>query len=40
MAHIKRHYYASHVAINPYGIVPAGHQQDWLAPHNRGRELG
>jgi putative glutathione S-transferase len=36
MAHIKRHYYASHVAINPYGIVPAGHQQDWLAAHHRG----
>ncbi|MCW8994610.1 MAG: glutathione S-transferase family protein [Psychromonas sp.] len=35
MAHIKRHYYASHLAINPYGIVPLGHRQDWLAPHNR-----
>lgn len=36
MAHIKRHYYASHLAINPYGIVPVGHIQDWNAPHNRG----
>lgn len=34
-AHIKRHYYASHLAINPYGIVPLSHQQDWLAPHGR-----
>ena len=29
MAHIKRHYYASHRSINPYGIVPLGHDQDW-----------
>ena len=29
MAHIKRHYYASHLNINPYGIIPLGHQQDW-----------
>ena len=34
-AHIKRHYYASHLAINPYGIVPLGHQQDWAVPHKR-----
>lgn len=34
-AHIKRHYYASHLAINPYGIVPIGHKQDWTVPHNR-----
>ncbi|MCK6261711.1 glutathione S-transferase family protein [Vibrio sp. ZSDE26] len=33
--HIKRHYYASHLAINPYGIVPLGHKQDWMAPHHR-----
>lgn len=37
MAHIKRHYYASHLAINPYGIVPVGHEQDWRKPHNRGK---
>jgi len=37
MAHIKRHYYASHLAINPHGIVPLGHRQDWSAPHNRDR---
>ncbi len=35
MAHIKRHYYASHLSINTYGIVPLGHSQDWLQPHNR-----
>jgi putative glutathione S-transferase len=35
MAHIKRHYYASHLAINPYGIVPVSHKQDWLVLHNR-----
>ena len=35
MAHIKRHYYASHLAINPYGIVPVGHEQDWTIPHSR-----
>ena len=36
VAHIKRHYYASHLAINPYGIVPVGHRQDWSVAHNRG----
>lgn len=35
MAHIKRHYYASHQSINTYGIVPIGHKQDWSVPHNR-----
>jgi len=34
-AHIKRHYYASHLAINPYGIVPIAHQQNWALSHNR-----
>jgi len=34
-AHIKRHYYASHVAINPYGIVPITHKQDWTVSHHR-----
>jgi len=34
-AHIKRHYYASHLSINPFGIVPMGHGQDWTAAHNR-----
>ena len=35
MNHIKRHYYASHLDINPYGIVPIGHEQDWHIAHNR-----
>lgn len=35
MAHIKRHYYASHLSINSYGIVPLGHHQDWKIPHQR-----
>lgn len=34
-AHIKRHYYASHLSINPYGIVPLSPKQDWTAPHHR-----
>ena len=33
--HIKTHYYASHLTINPTGIVPVGPQQDFTAPHNR-----
>ena len=38
-AHIKRHYYASHLAINPYGIVPVTHKQDWTAPHHRDEQF-
>lgn len=33
--HIKKHYYGSHLSINPYGIVPLGHQQDWTKAHYR-----
>ena len=34
--HIKRHYYATHDAINPTRIVPKGPLTDgWLAPHGR-----
>ncbi|TRX54570.1 glutathione S-transferase family protein [Thalassomonas sp. M1454] len=36
-AHIKRHYYASHLSFNPFGIVPITHKQDWTVPHNRGK---
>ncbi len=39
MAHIKHHYYVSHTSINPSGIVPAGPDIDYAAPHSRG-ELG
>ncbi|GHA42607.1 glutathione S-transferase C-terminal domain-containing protein [Photobacterium aphoticum] len=28
--YMKQHYYFSHKHINPYGIVPAGPQLDWL----------
>ncbi len=35
MAHIKRHYYASHLSINPHGIVALSADQDWNATHNR-----
>ncbi|TYK65233.1 glutathione S-transferase family protein [Colwellia echini] len=38
-AHIKRHYYASHLRLNPYGIVPISHQQDWTVPHNRDKQF-
>ena len=34
--HIKTHYYASHGAINPTGIVPLGPEIDFLTPHGRG----
>lgn len=33
--HIKRHYYVTHRAINPTGIVPLGPELDFNAPHNR-----
>ncbi len=33
--HIATHYYASHRALNPAGIVPLGPQMDWTAPHGR-----
>ncbi|MEP6389951.1 MAG: glutathione S-transferase C-terminal domain-containing protein [Halioglobus sp.] len=36
MPHIKRHYYESHVHINPFGIVPDGPLIDLSSPHGRG----
>ncbi len=33
--HIKEHYFKSHRAINPTGIVPAGPELDLSTPHNR-----
>jgi putative glutathione S-transferase len=33
--HIKTHYYASHLNINPTGIVPVGPLQDFMTAHNR-----
>jgi glutathionyl-hydroquinone reductase len=37
MAHIKGHYYGSHLTINPTGIVPLGPLVDLSAPHGRER---
>lgn len=34
--HIKHHYYESHRAINPTGIVPLGPEIDFDKPHQRG----
>lgn len=33
--HIRHHYYTSHPAVNPTGIVPAGPVLDFDAPHKR-----
>jgi putative glutathione S-transferase len=33
--HIKTHYYASHLMINPTGVIPVGPVQDFTAPHGR-----
>lgn len=35
LEHIKRHYYESHLRINPTGIVPLGPRLDFNAPHLR-----
>ena len=36
MDHIKYHYFASHLSINPTGIVPKGPDIDYMQPHGRG----
>jgi putative glutathione S-transferase len=36
MEHIKRHYFESHLHINPFGIVPEGPALDFEMPHGRG----
>ena len=33
--HIKTHYYASHLMINPTGVIPMGPAQDFTAAHGR-----
>ena len=33
--HIKTHYYASHLMINPTGIIPLGSAQDFTIAHGR-----
>ena len=35
MDHIKKHYYQSHLTINPTGIVPTGPLLDYSAPQGR-----
>lgn len=35
--HIKGHYFASHLSVNPRGIVPKGPRLALGAPHDRGR---
>ncbi|MEQ9360841.1 MAG: glutathione S-transferase family protein, partial [Rhodospirillales bacterium] len=45
MAAIKAHYYGSHQALNPTGIIPLGPEMNLTAPHRRGhltrrREMG
>lgn len=40
MDHIKTHYYASHLHINPTGIVPKGPELDFTAPHERANQPG
>ena len=35
--HIRHHYYGSHKAVNPTGIVPKGPEIDYTAPHDRPR---
>ena len=37
MAHIKGHYYGSHVGVNPTRIVPKGPLLDFTRPHDRDR---
>ena len=37
MAHIKGHYYGSHVSVNPTRIVPKGPVLDFTRPHDRDR---
>ena len=32
---IKRHYYTTHLGLNPLGLIPAGPALDWDAPHGR-----
>ncbi|HEV2574892.1 MAG TPA: glutathione S-transferase family protein [Beijerinckiaceae bacterium] len=35
--HCKKHYYGSHLQVNPTGIVPIGPDIDFAAPHDRNR---
>ena len=35
--HIKRHYYTTHLQLNPSGVIPVGPELDWDRPHGRER---
>mmetsp|Transcript_6825 Transcript_6825/g.9984 ORF Transcript_6825/g.9984 Transcript_6825/m.9984 type:complete len:94 (+) Transcript_6825:261-542(+) len=35
MEHIKKHYFMSHVSINPYSIVPVGPEVNFEVEHDR-----
>ncbi len=35
--HVRKHYYGSHLHINPHGIVPCGPGIDFTLPHDRER---
>lgn len=37
--HIKRHYFTSHLRLNPTGLIPVGPALDFTTPHHRG-EIG
>ena len=37
LGHIKQHYFTSHTSINPHGLIAAGPDIDFDAPHNRDR---
>lgn len=37
IAYIKKHYYGSHVTVNPTGVVPMGPEHDYTAPHDRAK---
>ena len=39
MDHIKKHYYGSHLSINPSAVVPSGPVIDFSAPHARAEHL-
>ena len=39
LGHIKRHYYMSHLRINPTGVVPVGPLLDFETPAERSRDV-
>lgn len=35
--HTKKHYFCSHLHINPFGILPGGLETNYDGPHDRDR---